>query len=92
MALLSGLNVAQVGAGLAVAVCGRMFADVGAAVFCLDPDLSPGLPAYLNAGKDVVTPDALARADLILCQDGIDQASIRSRNARAPIVTISPFG
>jgi crotonobetainyl-CoA:carnitine CoA-transferase CaiB-like acyl-CoA transferase len=92
MALLSGLNVAQVGMGLAVAVCGRMFSDVGATVFCVDPDLSPGLAAYLNGGKDVVSADALARADLILCQDGIDEASIRSRNARAPIMTISPFG
>ncbi len=92
MALLSGLTVAQIGAGLAVAVSGRMFSDLGAAVLCVDPDLSTPLAAHLNAGKESVTEDALARADLILCQDRSDMASIRERNARAPIVSISPYG
>ena len=92
MALLSGLTVAQVGSGLAVAVCGRMFADLGAAVLCIDPDVSTPLAAHLNAGKDVVSDASLARADLILCQDGPDAASIPEGNARAPVVTISPFG
>ena len=30
MALLSGFRVVQLGPGLAAAVCGRLFADVGA--------------------------------------------------------------
>jgi crotonobetainyl-CoA:carnitine CoA-transferase CaiB-like acyl-CoA transferase len=92
MALLTGLTVAQVGTGLAAAVCGRMFADVGATVVCVDPDLSADLAGYLNAGKQVGSLAALARADLIPRQDGVDTATIRSRNARAPIVTIAPFG
>jgi crotonobetainyl-CoA:carnitine CoA-transferase CaiB-like acyl-CoA transferase len=92
MSLLSGLTVAQVGAGLAVAVSGRMFADLGAVVLCVDPDLSMPLAVHLNAGKESVSEDALALADLILCQDWSDLASIRARNASAPIVTISPFG
>jgi crotonobetainyl-CoA:carnitine CoA-transferase CaiB-like acyl-CoA transferase len=90
--LLSGLTVAQVGSGLAVSVCGRMFADLGAAVVCVEPDLSTPLLAHLNAGKDVVSIDTLSRADLILCQDGPDTELIRSCNDRAPVVTISPFG
>jgi crotonobetainyl-CoA:carnitine CoA-transferase CaiB-like acyl-CoA transferase len=90
--LLSGLTVAQVGSGLAVAVCGRMFSDLGAAVVCVNPGLSTPLAAHLNAGKDIVSADTLARADLILCQDWPAAASIRARNARAPIVTISAYG
>ncbi len=92
MALLSGLTVAQIGSGLAGAVCGRMFADLGATVLCVDPDMSAGVAGYLNAGKAIANLDALAPADLILCQDGADTATIRSRNADAPIVTISAFG
>jgi crotonobetainyl-CoA:carnitine CoA-transferase CaiB-like acyl-CoA transferase len=92
MSLLSGLRVAQVGSGLAAAVCGRLFADLGAEVFCVDPDLSTTLAAYLNAGKELAPADALTGADLILCQDWHDRASIRSRNPTAPVVTISPFG
>ena len=82
MALLSGLTVAQVGSGLAVSVCGRMFADLGAAVVCVEPDLSTPLLAHLNAGNDVVSMDTLSRADLILCQDGPDEASVRYRNGQ----------
>src|ERR1051326_7596055 len=90
--LLSGLSVVQVGPGLAAAVCGRMFADLGANVSCLDPDLSTPLAAHLNARKASADNDTLARADLILCQDGPDEKSIRARNAKVPIVTISTFG
>jgi crotonobetainyl-CoA:carnitine CoA-transferase CaiB-like acyl-CoA transferase len=92
VALLSGLTVAQVGSGLAVAVCGRMFFDVGAAVLCVDPDRSTPLAVHLNAGKEVANIDSLSRADLILRQGTSDMASIRAVNARAPVVTISPFG
>jgi crotonobetainyl-CoA:carnitine CoA-transferase CaiB-like acyl-CoA transferase len=90
--LLSGLTVARIGSGLAGAVCGRMFADLGASVVCVDPDLSTPLTVHLNAGKEVVSADWLSRADLIVCQDWPETASIRSRNLSVPIVTISPFG
>ena len=90
--LLSDLTVVQLGSGLAAAVCGRMLADLGSTVLCVDPDLTTPLAAHLNAGKDIVTAEALTRADLILCQDWPDAASVRSRNAVAPLVTISPFG
>lgn len=90
--LLSDLNVVQLGPGLAAAVCGRMFADLGATVLCVDPDLSTPLAAHLNAGKDIVSADATTRADLIVCQDWPDAGSIRYRNTTAPVVTISPFG
>ncbi len=92
MALLSGLTVAQLGRGLAVAVSGRMFADLGATVLCVDPDLSTPLAAHLNAGKVISGIEALPRADLIVCQDWSDPASIRDRNASAPVVTVSPYG
>ncbi len=43
MSILAGLEVAQLGGGLAAAVCGRLFADVGARVRCVDPDTSTPL-------------------------------------------------
>jgi crotonobetainyl-CoA:carnitine CoA-transferase CaiB-like acyl-CoA transferase len=69
-----------------------MFADLGAAVICVAPDVSTPLAAHLNAGKDIVSLDALTGADLILCQDGPAVASIRDRNPTAPLVTLSSFG
>jgi crotonobetainyl-CoA:carnitine CoA-transferase CaiB-like acyl-CoA transferase len=92
MELLSGLTVAQIGSGLAAAVCGRMFADLGATVICTGADLSTPLAAHLNAGKEIAGVDELKRADLIVCQDGPGEASIRSQNDKAPVVTISPYG
>jgi len=73
MSLLEGLQVVQVGDGLAAAVCGRLFADVGAAVACIDPDNSTHLAEYLNHGKTIVSdpvaaPPALAAAKLIVCE------------------------
>ncbi len=92
MALLTGLTVVQAGSGLAVAVCGRMFADLGATVLCIEPDLSTPLAVHLNSGKANATVAAFADADLILCQDWADSGSVLSRNGRAPVVTVSPFG
>jgi crotonobetainyl-CoA:carnitine CoA-transferase CaiB-like acyl-CoA transferase len=86
--LLSGLIVAQIGPGLAAAVCGRMFADLGAEVLCVDPGSATPLEAHLNAGKAVVTMDALSRADLIVCQDSRTTVG----GHRAPVVTVSSFG
>src|SRR5271165_6930248 len=62
MGFLSGFRVTQLGRGLAAAVCGRMFADVGAEVTAIDPDLATPLALYLNHGKPVVGQDDLAAA------------------------------
>jgi crotonobetainyl-CoA:carnitine CoA-transferase CaiB-like acyl-CoA transferase len=100
VALLDGLNIVEIGPGLAAAVCGRLFADAGAAVWAVDPDLSTPLAGHLNQGKPAATPEAIAAADLIVCEGGprrlrereCDAASLRRRNPRAAIVLISPFG
>src|SRR5271166_4255698 len=100
MSLLTGFRVVQIGQGLAAAVCGRLLADVGADVGCIEPDRSTLLTAYLNHGKRVVARDVLATADLIVCEGR--PAELRSRqcdaealhrlNAGAALVLISPFG
>jgi crotonobetainyl-CoA:carnitine CoA-transferase CaiB-like acyl-CoA transferase len=89
MALLTGLSVAQLGGGLAAAVAGRLFADMGARVTVSGADRTSPLAAHLNDGK---AEAPFAQADLILCQDGPDLAAIRAVNAVAPVVMISPFG
>jgi crotonobetainyl-CoA:carnitine CoA-transferase CaiB-like acyl-CoA transferase len=97
MSLLDGFRVAQMGAGLAVAVCGRIMADVGAQVTRIDADRSSPLAAFLNHGASVGTLD---EADLIVCEGspatllaaGHDVATLRRRNPAAAIVLISPFG
>ena len=100
MALLSGFRVVQLGPGLAAAVCGRLLADVGADVACIDPDTATLLAAYLNHGKPAATDDALATAALIVTEGGPaqlrarhhDTASLRAKNPSAALVFISPFG
>jgi crotonobetainyl-CoA:carnitine CoA-transferase CaiB-like acyl-CoA transferase len=102
MALLSGFRVVQLGQGLAAAVCGRLLADAGADVACVDPDTAPPLAAYLNHGKAIVaaTRDALAAADLIVAEGRpselrvrrYDAASLRAHNPTAAQVFISAFG
>ena len=102
MSLLAGLRVVQIGDGLAAAVCGRLFADVGAEVACIGPTGSGALVQYLNSGKPVATDPnrALAAADLIVGEGapaelgarGHDAAALRAHNPRAPLVYISPFG
>ena len=100
MSLLNGFRVVQVGPGLAAAVCGRLLADVGADVGCIDPDASTPLAAYLDHGKPVVARDALATADLIVCEgrpaelrsQRWDADALRGVNATAALVFISPFG
>ena len=68
MSLLAGFRVVQIGDGLAAAVCGRLFADIGADVCCIDPDNSALLSQYLNSGKsNAAEHDALTTADLIVC-------------------------
>ena len=106
MRLLGGFRVVQIGDGLAAAVCGRLLADVGANVSCLDPDNPTSLAEYLNHGKTVVSGEpvaargVLAAADLILCEGQpedirrrqSDGRSLRRFNPRAVLVFISPFG
>jgi crotonobetainyl-CoA:carnitine CoA-transferase CaiB-like acyl-CoA transferase len=103
MTLLAGLRVVQIGDGLAAAVCGRLFADIGADVTCVDPDNSTVLVDYLNQGKatdPAKAYEALATADLIVCEGhpqdlrvrGHDAAGLRRLNARAALVFVSPFG
>jgi crotonobetainyl-CoA:carnitine CoA-transferase CaiB-like acyl-CoA transferase len=106
MSILAGLEVAQLGDGLAAAVCGRLLADVGARVSCIDGDASTPLACHLNQGKAVVSGDpvaaraAIATADLILCEGRPcdlrarhrDPDALRRINRTATIVAISPFG
>ena len=100
MVLLSGLRVVQIGDGLAAAVAGRLFADVGAAVACVDADRSTPLAEHLNEGKPEADDAALAAADLIVVEGGPstlraaghDPAALRGRNRTAAIVAIAPFG
>lgn len=90
MKLLTGLRVAQIGPGLAAAVCGRILADNGAMVGCTDPDRTSSLAIWLNDGKAEGVDSAAA--DLIVTQDGPDHATLRATNPRAPIVVVTPFG
>src|SRR5689334_11984803 len=102
MSLLAGLRVVQIGGGFAAAVCGRLFADVGAEIVRIGPDCSSPLGQQLNRGEaPAVDPGrALSAADLIVCEGapaelrarGHDAAVLRTFNARAPLVYISPFG
>jgi crotonobetainyl-CoA:carnitine CoA-transferase CaiB-like acyl-CoA transferase len=93
-ALLAGFRVAQIGRGLAAAVAGRLFADLGAEISCFGPESANPLAQYLNAGKaDGIGEAALAAADLIIIEDrNTDLDALRRRNAKAAIVAIAPFG
>jgi crotonobetainyl-CoA:carnitine CoA-transferase CaiB-like acyl-CoA transferase len=90
MALLAGLRVAQVGAGAAAAVCGRLLADLGASVSSDRADRASPLGLWLNDGK--ADGAAIADAHLIVTQDGPAPDALRAANPTAAIVAISPFG
>jgi crotonobetainyl-CoA:carnitine CoA-transferase CaiB-like acyl-CoA transferase len=106
MSLLRGFRVVQLGRGLAAAVCGRVFADIGADVVCVDPDMSTPLAAYLNQGKTVApgasaaVRNAIETGELIVAEGRprdlralqYDSNSLRRLNPRAAFVYISPFG
>jgi crotonobetainyl-CoA:carnitine CoA-transferase CaiB-like acyl-CoA transferase len=105
MALLTDLHVVQLGDGLCAAVCGRLMADLGATVECVEARDGTLLGDYLNHGKVIngkpgADQAAIATADLILCEGSPatlrarrwDVASLRRINARAAVVDISPFG
>jgi crotonobetainyl-CoA:carnitine CoA-transferase CaiB-like acyl-CoA transferase len=99
-ALIAGFRVAQLGGGMAAAVVGRLFADIGAEVTCLGADRSTPLLEYLNHGKRDGDGAALAAAQLIISEGpparlrerGHDPEALRRLNATAAIVTIAPFG
>jgi crotonobetainyl-CoA:carnitine CoA-transferase CaiB-like acyl-CoA transferase len=91
--LLTGFRVVQLGPGLAAAVAGRIFADIGAAVTRIDADRSSPLAEYLNGGKDDGDASALAAADLIVAEGRAgDVVALRRQNEKAAIVTITSFG
>ena len=100
MSLLNGFRVVQVGGGMAAAVCGRILADIGAEIVCIEPDSTTPLHQYLNHGKAVGTRDALVTAGLIVCEGRptelrarqCDVDALRQMNASAAIVLISPYG
>jgi benzylsuccinate CoA-transferase BbsF subunit len=105
MALLSGFKVIQIGGGSAAAVCGRLLADVGAQVICIDPGAGTILLAHLNHGKAVAADaterrEGLAAAHLIVREgqpkdwsaSPYDLPELRRINASAIVVTISPYG
>jgi len=100
MTLLAGFRVAQLGPGLAAAVAGRLFADIGAEVACIGADRSMPLAEHLDLGKISGDTAALAVADLIFVEGrpgglraaGRDVESLRRVSAKAAIVTIAPFG
>lgn len=102
MSLLSGFRVVQLGPGLAASVCGRLLADVGAEMQCIGTQPASALHHYLDHAKaTAVDPDvALASADLIVMEGRPselrsrqhDPGTLRTRNPRAALVLISPFG
>src|SRR3954452_6310325 len=107
MSVLAGLDVAQIGPGLAAAVCGRLLADTGARVTCIEPDAaSTALAQYLDHGKRAVASDpaaahaAIGAAALLLCEGRPRELRarpytlqrLREINPTATIVAISPFG
>ena len=99
MTLLAGFKVIQIGDGAAAAVCGRLLADVGAEVTCIDPGAGTPLLAHLNHGKAVAAAPAERRAALaaahLIVREGAspwELAGLRRINASAAVVTISPYG
>jgi crotonobetainyl-CoA:carnitine CoA-transferase CaiB-like acyl-CoA transferase len=105
MSLLAGLRIVQLGDGLAAAVCGRLFADVGAEIARVGADRSTPAAQYLNNGVPIEdVPEAinevLSRADLIVCEGspqalgarGHDPETLRRHNPNAVLALISPYG
>lgn len=99
--LLEGFRVAQLGPGLAAAVCGRLFVDCGAAVVGVEAATDTPLAAYLNHAKRTASlEEALTGADLIvaegspqtLAERGFAPRTLRRLNPDAALVLISPFG
>ena len=105
MSLLAGFRVVQIGPGMAAAVCGRLFADVGATVTTIDPSASTPFATYLDNSKVRVADTAeiqavISLAELIICEGApaelfdrkYDVDSLRRLNKKAAIAFISSFG
>lgn len=107
MSILDGLRVLQIGDGMAAAVCGRLFADVGATVTCIGAAVGTHLEQHLNHGKvmaaTAVTPVTLghaAGAEIIICEgaptalaaERLDAPSLRALAPNAALVYLSPYG
>jgi len=100
MTLLTDFNMIQIGSGLAAAVCGRMLADIGARVTCIEAHSSTALLAHLNHGKAAAKHEDLSNAHLIVREGQPrdwstgphDLAGLRRLNPSATVVTISPYG
>ena len=83
----------------AAAVCGRIFADVGANVFSYEPAQGTPIAEHLNGGKIIVT-DLPRRAEVVvveggpaaLASKGWDLDTMRGHYPNAAIIYISPFG
>ena len=99
MTVIRGFKIVQIGDGLAVAVCGRLFADLGAEVTAINAANDTSLAKHLNADK--TTAYTLpSNADLIVIEGapaalqsaGHDAASLRVVAPNIPLVFISPFG
>ena len=99
MSVLNGMKLVQIGGGLAAAVCGRLFADVGADVVAIDAAGDTPLAQHLNAEKTPVSAIS-SDADLIvvegapghLQQLGRDEKSLRELAPDTPLIFISPYG
>ena len=65
MTLLAGFDVVQLGRGPAAAVCGRILADIGAHVTCVDPDVGSPLMAYLNHAKAIAADERDRRSAIV---------------------------
>ena len=105
MSLLAGFRVAQIGEGMAAAVCGRLFADVGAEVAAVAADRSTPLGPLSQQRQDEPRRGPFrARGDRIGRSHRLrrrtrgaalrqhDAESLRRLNATAALVFISPFG
>ncbi len=99
--LLAGFRLAQLGPGLAAAVCGRLFADCGADVVTAGAAADTALAAYLNHGKPAMPlAEAVAGADMVVAEGspqtlaatGFAADALRRLNPDAALVLISPFG
>jgi len=98
MPLFDGLQVLQIGPGPGAAVCGRIFADLGAAVRTVSAGKATALRLWLDSGKQPAS--VLADADIIICEgtpqqrhdNGWDEATLREHAPDAVIVLIAPYG
>ena len=104
---LSGIIVVEVAGGVAGAYCAKLFADMGATVLrivpaegdpmeseLIHPDerSTRGLyAAYLNAGKQVVPPNAVDQVDVLIYGEAADR-NVQVKPPRFATLDVSWFG